>query len=150
MKKIKKALLFIPPAFTFKDYLDINPMPPLGLGYLGAVLENHGIEVKIVDCLIEGWNNRVEVGDDIIRIGLSLEQIREIIKAYGPDIVGANSLFTTQRENAHNIYKLAKEIDKNIITVAGGAHPTVMPELVLSDLSVDYVVIGEGEHTILA
>lgn len=149
MKKIKKVLLFIPPAFTFKDYLDINPMPPLGLGYIGAVLENYGIGVKIVDCLIEGWNNRVEVGDDRIRIGLSFDQIREIIRAYGPDMVGVNGLFTTQRENAHNIYKLAKEVDKNIITVVGGAHSAVMPELVLSDINVDYVVIGEGEETII-
>lgn len=149
MRTIKKALLFIPPAFTFKDYLDINPLPPLGLGYLGAVLENRGIEVKIVDCLIEGWENRVEVEGDIIRIGLPFERIKEIIRNYQPDMVGVNSLFTTQRENAQNIYKLAKEVDKNIVTVAGGAHPTVMPELVLSDPDVDYIVIGEGEETII-
>ena len=41
-RRVKKVLLFIPPAFTFKDNLDVNPLPPLGLGYLGAVLENAG------------------------------------------------------------------------------------------------------------
>lgn len=148
-RRIRKVLLFIPPAFTLKDALDINPLPPLGLGYIGAVLENNGVEVKIVDCLMEGWDNRVDVGDNNIRIGLSFDKIREIIEGYAPDIVGVNNLFTKQRENAHNIYKLAKSVNEDIITIAGGAHPTVMPELVLSDKNVDYVVIGEGEDTII-
>lgn len=142
-------MLFIPPAFTFKDAMDVNPLPPLGLGYLGAVLENAGIEVKIVDCLLEGWKVREDVADNIIRIGLPFDRIEEIIRSYGPDIVGVNNLFTKQRENAHQIYALAKKTDTGIITVAGGAHPTVMPELVLADGNVDYVVIGEGDSTII-
>jgi magnesium-protoporphyrin IX monomethyl ester (oxidative) cyclase len=148
-RKIKKVLLFIPPAFTFKDSLDVNPLPPLGLGYLGAVLENAGIEVKIVDCLLEGWSSRVDVAGNIIRVGLPFDRIEEIIRAYGPDIVGVNNLFTKQRENAHRIYALSKKVDSGIITVAGGAHPTVMSELVLADGNVDYVVLGEGDDTII-
>ena len=146
---IKKVLLFIPPALTFKDMPDVNPMPPLGLGYIGAALENAGVEVKIIDCLLEGWHNRVEAAENIVRIGLSFDRIEEIIRAYGPDIVGVNNLFTKQRENAHKIYALAKNADSAIITVAGGAHPTVMPELVLADGNVDYVVLGEGDDTII-
>lgn len=149
MNKIKKILLFIPPAITFKDRIDINPLPPLGLGYLGAILEENGIEVKIVDCLMEGWDTRLRITDDLIQIGLSFEDIEKIIRTYEPDIVGANNLFTKQRKNAHTIYDIAKRIDANIITLAGGAHPTVMPELVLADKNVDYVVIGEGERTII-
>lgn len=150
MRKIKKVLLLTPPADTFKDCEDINPIPPLGLAYIGAVLENRGLKVKIVDCLVEGWyNHRVKIGNNRIRIGLPLDKIKEIIRDYRPDMVGVSNLLTTQRENAGQIYRLAKEVDKNIITVAGGAHPTVLPELVLSDKNVDYVVIGEGEKTML-
>ncbi len=149
MKKVRKVLLFIPPAITFKERIDINPLPPLGLGYLGAILEENGIEAKIIDCLIAGLNKRLEISNNLIKIGLSFEEIEEIIRAYGPDIVGVNNLFTKQRENAHKIYEITKKIDKNIITVAGGAHPSVMPDLVLSDSNVDYVVIGEGEWTII-
>ena len=148
-RKIKKVLLFIPPAFTFKDNLDVNPLPPLGLGYLGAVLENAGIEVKIVDCLLEGWKERVDIAENLMRVGLSLNRIEEIIRDYSPDIVGVNNLFTRQRENAHQIYALARKVNSSIITVAGGAHPTVMPELVLADKNVDYVVLGEGDSTII-
>ncbi|MFA5101242.1 MAG: radical SAM protein [Candidatus Omnitrophota bacterium] len=148
-KKINKVLLFIPPASTFKNRIDINPLPPLGLGYLGAVLEENGIQVKIIDCLIEGWGERADLRDGLIRIGLSFDDIGKIIRSYGPDIVGVNNLFTKQRENAHHIYELAKKADRNIITIAGGAHPSVMPGLVLSDPNVDYVVLGEGERTII-
>lgn len=148
-RKIRKALLFIPPAFTFRDYLDINPLPPLGLGYIAAALELQDIEVKIVDCLMEGWHKRIKVDENIIRIGLDFNSIRKIIENYAPDIVGVNSLFTKQRQNAHKIYELAKEISEDIITVAGGAHPTVMPELVLSDKNIDYIILGEGEETII-
>ena len=73
-------LLFVPPVFTFKDNLDVNPLPPLGLGYLGAVLENNDIEVKIVDCIMEGWHNRVEVRENILRIGLFFKEIENIIR----------------------------------------------------------------------
>lgn len=148
-RKIKKVLLYMPPVSTSKYAIDVNPLPPLGLAYLGAVLENNGIEVKIFDCLAEGWDSRVEVGDNIVRIGTSFEQVEEIIRDYEPDIVGVNNLFTSQRKNAHEIYKLAKKINSNIVTIAGGAHPTVMPELVLSDANVDFVVLGEGEESLI-
>lgn len=149
MQRIKKALLFIPPAFTFKDDLDINPLPSLGLGYIAAVLQKAGVEVKIVDALMMGWHNRVKVQDNIIRIGLNFKDIQKIIEDYAPDMVGVNSLFTKQRQNAHEIYRLAKEVNPDIVMVAGGAHPTVLPEMVLADDNVDFVVLGEGENTIL-
>ncbi|MBW7989183.1 MAG: radical SAM protein [Planctomycetes bacterium] len=149
MRCIKKAMLFIPPAFTLKDSVDINPLPPLGLGYIAAVLQQQGIEVKIVDALMLGWHNRVDVDDNLIRIGLNFEDICKIIADYAPDMVGVNSLFTKQRNNAHEIYRLAKEVDPEIVTIAGGAHPTVLPEMVLANENVDFVVLGEGENTIL-
>ena len=147
-RKIKKALLFLHPATVFRQRVDVNPLPPLGLAYIGAVLEKIGIEVKIFDCLAEGWDERVDAGNGMINIGTSFTEIEAIIRAYGPDIVGVNSLFTTQRKNAHEIYALAKKVNKDIITVAGGAHSTAMPELVLSDPHVDFVVLGEGEDSI--
>lgn len=149
-EKISRVLLFMPPAITNKDLIDINPAPPLGLGYIAAVLESIGIEVKIVDCLLEGWNNRVPVSSEIIRIGLSEERIAEIIREFNPDIVSVNSQFTRQYKNAHAIYRITKSINPDIITIAGGAHPSVLPEFALQDENLDYVVLGEGEQAIKA
>ncbi|MBM3251237.1 MAG: radical SAM protein [Candidatus Omnitrophica bacterium] len=148
MRKIKKLLLFIPPAVTAREEIDIAPLPPLGLGYLAAVLEQQGIEVKIHDALIEGWNNREDIDSRTIRRGSSFKLIEETIAGFAPDIVGVNNLFSKQRNNAHQIYGIAKKVNPNIITVAGGAHPTVTPSLVMQDKNVDFVALGEGEQTI--
>ncbi len=147
LRKISKVLLILPPVFTSTKVLDVNPLPPLGLAYIGAILEERGIEVKIFDALAEGWHQRVEVGGDKFRIGSSFEEIEGLIRNFKPDLVGVNNLFTTQRENAHEVYRLVKKVSPSIITVAGGAHPTVLPELVLEDPNVDFVILGEGENT---
>lgn len=147
-KDISRVLLFMPPAITNKTLIDINPAPPLGLGYIAAVLESMGKEVKIVDCLLEGWNQWVPVSEGIIRIGLSEEQIAGIIREFKPDIVSVNSQFTRQYRNAHEIYRIAKTINPDIITIAGGAHPSVLPEFALKDANLDFAVMGEGELTI--
>ncbi|WP_198003723.1 B12-binding domain-containing radical SAM protein [Methanococcoides burtonii] len=135
----------MPPATTSKDNIDINPLPPIGLGYIASVIEKLGVEVKIIDCLMEGWNQREEIGDGLIRIGLSENQIRDIISDYQPDLVCVNNQFSKQYENAHLIYRLVKEVDSNIITQAGGGHPSVMPKETLQDQNLDFVVLGEGE-----
>lgn len=147
-RRIKKVLLFSTPAFTFKNALDINPVPSLGLAYIGAVLEKIGVEVKVFDPLIDGWQHREEIKPGIIRVGSTFTEIEDQITDFNPDIVGVNNLFSKQRENARHIYALAKKINPDIITIAGGAHPTVMPDLVMEDKNVDFVVLGEGEETI--
>lgn len=147
-RHISRVLLFMPPAITNSALIDINPAPPLGLGYIAAVLESMGKEVKIVDCLLEGWGTRVPLSKEIIRIGLREEEIAAIIREFQPDIVSVNSQFTRQYKNAHDIYRIAKNINPAIITIAGGAHPTVLPEFAMKDSNLDFVVIGEGEETI--
>jgi len=44
---------------------------------------------------------------------------------------------------------IVKEVDQEIITVLGGAHPSSVPHEVLADNNVDFCVIGEGEYTVL-
>jgi len=46
-----KVLLVAPP----EEYITKEYLPPLGLGYLAAVLENEGHEVRILDSPILGW-----------------------------------------------------------------------------------------------
>ena len=147
---IKRVLLITPPAFTFKNMPDINATPPLGLGYLAAMLETRGIEVKIFDSLIEGLSNEERISDEIIRIGASFGQIEDVIRIFSPDIVGVSNLFSRQAKNAEKLYEIAKKVDPRITVIAGGAHPTVVPEIVMKDKNVDYVILGEGEQTLIA
>lgn len=121
---------------------------PLGLAYIAAVLEKDGHEVAVIDALIEGFNQESRLGKHLIRYGLSDEELKKRIAEFSPDLVGVSCLFSTQADNAHNVCRIVKEVNKDIITVMGGSHPSVMWKETLGDENLDFVVIGEGEYTI--
>ncbi|MCX5695225.1 MAG: radical SAM protein [Candidatus Omnitrophica bacterium] len=145
--KIDKILLIVPPALTFKVYRDISPMPPMGLGYLASVIENMGIEVRILDCLISDWNKEEAVNGDLIQVGLSEKEIAERILDFNPDLIGLNCQFSRQHRTYSKVFSLIKKISPKCVIVAGGAHTTVCPKEVLSEQDCDYVIIGEAENS---
>ncbi|MBC8508682.1 MAG: cobalamin B12-binding domain-containing protein [Chloroflexi bacterium] len=113
------------------DQLGFNN-PPLGLMYLAGTLKAHDIDVQIADGYYLHWDG-----------------IRERLQSYQPDIVGITAL-TPSRKTAIGIAKWAKKYNKNIITVLGGVHPTIMWKQVMENYpSIDICVIGEGEFTLL-
>lgn len=143
--KIKKILFIAPPAITLKSGRDISPLPPMGLGYLAAVLRNMGIEVKILDCLIRGWDTETEVDDSFIKVGLREDEIEGEIREFNPDLLGVSCQFSRQYKTYHRIFTIAKKTKKECITVAGGAHVTVCPHEVLEDKGCDFTLSGEAE-----
>jgi len=106
--------------------------PPLGLGYLGSVLEQAGHKVKIVDSWIMNY---------------TMEDVKKEIKQFDPDVVGVTAA-TLAIYDALDVAKEVKEHNPNSITVLGGPHPTFTARELLKDYSyVDVVVRGEGERT---
>ncbi len=106
--------------------------PPLGLMYIASNLRYAGHEVKIVDA---------EVDD------LTLPQIMNEIMSFNPDVVGVGTA-TPEFFLASKILEEVKSESKNIITIIGGPHPTVLPEEVLEKNNhIDFVVRHEGEIT---
>ena len=148
MKKIERILLVQPPATSF-ILGDITPNMPLGLAYIAAVLEGQGYDVRILDTLVEGWFNINKLSNGRFQIGLSFEEIKDRVRDFNPQIVGISGMFTAQWHNVTKTSKMVKAIDKNIVVVVGGAHPTATPETAIRDESIDFVVIGEGEMTFL-
>lgn len=129
------ALLVNPPAPDVESLKNagINA-PPLGLAYIAAVLEREGYKVDILDCQA---------------LRLSMKQLREEIKTRGPHILGITSTTPTIYP-ALKAAEIAKEVDKDIVTVMGGPHVTFTPNEILdSSEEVDFIVIGEGEYTML-
>jgi magnesium-protoporphyrin IX monomethyl ester (oxidative) cyclase len=57
-------------------------------------------------------------------------------------------MFTSYFKDAHNIARIVREYNKDILVVFGGAHTSTFPEAVMKDENVDVIVIGEGEITI--
>lgn len=108
--------------------------PPLGLAYVAAVLEENGVEVKIVDMHVEC---------------MTISELQNHIVSFQPDIVGIGTLTPTFYRAIEEAQAI-KQVNPNIIIVFGGVHPSFMYEEILQNYScVDFVVIGEGEYTML-
>jgi len=101
--------------------------PPIGLGYIAAFLQQHNISVEIVDCTFLDEKQAVD----------------KIIKNK-PAIIGIQSMYS-MREPALELARLLRPHCG--LLVAGGALPTINPEMFLVDF--DVVVQGEGEQTML-
>ena len=149
--KVNKVLLLFPPAYTIKSSRDINPLPPIGIGLLAAVLEKNRYQVNVLDCLIRGWNQEEETSanKDVVRVGLTDDQITEYIKEYQPDVVGVSCMFSVQHKIYPKIFAAIKTANPKIHTVAGGAHVTVCSKEVLEDPNCDYIIAGESEESLV-
>lgn len=143
-------ILLIYPCITLHR-LDVSPALKgilVGLAYIGAVLQKNGYTVKILDCLVSPrYTQRID--SDFTRFGLSDAEILDRIKSFKPDVVGISCMFTSYFKDAHNVARITKEYNKNILVVFGGAHASTFPDTVMKDCNVDLVVIGEGEYTII-
>ncbi|MDD5178609.1 MAG: cobalamin B12-binding domain-containing protein, partial [Candidatus Nanoarchaeia archaeon] len=145
-KKDLKIMLIAPRTTSFGKNAIVKCMPPLGIAYIAAVLEKDGFDVKILDATVEGYEHK-EVDGEYLTYGLPLEDIKKRIEEYKPGIVGVNFSFSPQRKNVYDIFKIVKEVSKDIITVVGGPHPTYLPERVLKNEDIDYVFLGESEYS---
>jgi radical SAM superfamily enzyme YgiQ (UPF0313 family) len=72
--------------------------------------------------------------------------VENIIEWAKPALVGI-SAHTETYGTAVEIARKVKLLDQKIKIVMGGPHPSIMPEQVLAETSLDYVVAGEGEET---
>jgi len=124
---------------------------PLGLAYVGAVLDKAGYNVKIIDATGEQKPVKIRRSEDNLYNlqGLTPEEILEKIDP-NTFIFGISLMFSSEWA-AHR--KLIKDIKKKypkIIIVAGGEHSTAIPEYTLRDCpEIDYVIKGEGEFSML-
>ena len=103
---------------------------PLGLLHIGTVLNKEGYAVTIIDAAKQpGYEELIskEIDDTLI--------------------VGITCL-TSEVASAIEISDYIKSIS-NVPVIWGGWHPTLFPEQVCCDKSVDFACVGEGEYTIL-
>lgn len=141
-------ILLIQPPFTILKTESKKCHPPLGLAYLAAALKNN-FKIEVLDSIAEGFDTEEYIEKDYIRYGLKFEDIKKRINDFSPDAVCISFLFSSQTENVYNISRLIKEIDRRIITIVGGAHPSACPQEVLAQSTIDFAIIGEGDETLV-
>ena len=128
-----KVLLINPPHVNSKYKFIGLVAPPLGIAYIGAVLESGGFEVEIID------GSALE---------MSWTMMETEIKKASPQIVAITAL-TPTIDIALQTAQLAKKTCPDATVVMGGYHPTFNYSEMLEKNYVDIVVIGEGEYTML-
>jgi len=125
-----KVTLINPP-FPRPLYSKILNLPPIGLAYLASVLYEDGIEVDAIDFTVE-----------------KPEEIRKKMRRKS-DVWGITSVAYTYN-SANAIARLIKHLHPRTKVVMGGHTVSSLYEkTLLSNPSVDAIVIGEGEYTFL-
>lgn len=111
----------------------VNSYPPLGLGYLAALMERAGHQVAIFDM---GLDPSLSYGQEVERI-----------LAFRPEIMG----LTAMTNNVYSVFEMLHALRTSWRgpVIIGGPHATLFPEQVLANGDIDYVVVGEGEETLV-
>lgn len=128
------VLLIDPSEGLFQEGNYGKPLAPnLGLAYIASSLKKEcHATVKITE---------------MRPYDISMSKLGTIIDGFSPDIVGITAK-TFNILSAYKVADLVKRIRPEAITVIGGAHGTVFPELTLQQCnSIDAVVRREGEST---
>ena len=107
---------------------------PVGIGCLAAYLTKHGVKVRVVD---EGLTD------------LAPSVLRELVDGLERPYVFGLSCLTAHVVRAYRLAAMIKGEFPDSIVVAGGLHPTALPEEALNTGDIDYVVRGEGEEVLL-
>lgn len=129
-----RVLLVVPPSTLKERYGDLQEAgavyPSMGLGFIAAVAEADGHQVRVIDSEAE------PVGYD---------GIQGIIGEFKPQVIGFQT-FCANLPRCRKVARQAKETLPDIVVVFGGVQATLFPEDQFIDDTVDVVVIGEGER----
>ncbi len=156
--------LIQPPVRDF--YLTKKRTIPYGLACIASVLIEKGFSTQLFDSLATSKSKPVELPKEMAYLqdyygrpdqspfglfhqfkhfGYSFEHIGKEARASGAFLVGISSLFTAYSKEAMVTAETVKKFHPGCKIVMGGHHPTELPESVLKNRAVDFVLRGEGE-----
>ncbi len=125
-------IAFIETPYVFFPRLINVYTPNPGPLAVAAYLEREGHECHILDTIALDWG---------------WAEIEAWLRRERPDVVGI-SCVTKNAYLALSIAQLAKQVLPDVVTIAGGPHVSLCPELTLRICpELDFAVVGEGERT---
>jgi radical SAM superfamily enzyme YgiQ (UPF0313 family) len=105
---------------------------PLGVGFLGTILQQNGHTVRIFDQNVEGIED---------------SRFFETVAEFQPRLIGFSVITPNYPVARRQIQELKRRFPE-IGVIAGGIHASLFPEDLIGD-GVDAVVLGEGESVIV-
>jgi anaerobic magnesium-protoporphyrin IX monomethyl ester cyclase len=108
--------------------------PPLGILYIASYMQKHGFEMSIIDAQAED---------------LTHAEVAERVHEIKPDVVGLTAMTFTLVDVKLCVQEIRKRLKTTIII--GGPHTAIYPDECFekNGLNADYVIVGEGEKTLV-
>ena len=110
-------------------YADVVAGIPIGIAILGALAEQRGHQVRILDI---GLEKNAE------------ESLKSVFASVAYDIAGF-SCMSVEFLGGLDTARIIRELSPRTHIIFGGQHPTIMPEQVMKADCIDSICIGEGE-----
>lgn len=150
-------VLFIEPPFqrfmNFPRYFF-----PYSLGYLATRIKKCGYETAVYDAefckdgVSTNFSGKIKLYQQYLD-SLKTEnhplwnEIKQRIESYKPDVVGI-SVYSEKVGSALKIAEISKRINPQCVTIFGGPHASILPDQLIVNSNVDYLIAGEGEEAI--
>ena len=123
-------VLLINPYYPLSE----TPSPPLGLAYLASALSEAGMEVRILDLVVNPYSQKM---------------LQTLIEDFNPQVAGITAV-TMTFDSAIGVIEDIKRIDPDILTIMGGPHVSFCARETLNAYpQLDVIGLGEGERTIV-
>ena len=154
-KSVNNILLVPTPSIEFslkgislKEKSIVKVALPLGLAYIGAVLRENCYNVEIYEPHLESYEEGKEfTNEELVKI--IKNKIIKKIENSNYDLIAISAPYIYTYQWAHYIAEVAKNHKKEIPVVIGGGYPSMLASDVMKDENIDYLIIGEGEISII-
>lgn len=130
---MRKLLLVYPNQKWQKtDFATRWILNPATLCQLAAMVKDD-VEIKIADA------NFYQVSE---------EEFADIVREFAPDYVGISILTSEYGKTLDIAAQIVKNVNRNIVVIAGGVHAIIEYEEIIKNPDIDFVVRGEGEYVL--
>jgi radical SAM superfamily enzyme YgiQ (UPF0313 family) len=116
----------------------------LAISILSAIAKKEGHDVKLLNITTVFRDGLTREFKRLAKFFSSDNVMFKKLEAYQPDLI-AFSVTTFDYQRALHYAEIFKKICPNAKIVFGGIHVSSVPEVVIANDFIDYVVIGEGE-----
>lgn len=151
----KRILLINPPQIHEKDF-DIelalqkrySMFPPYGIGIINRKLKENGYISDILDLnydIISFTQN-----EKVFRYNIWKDRLKEKIENFKPDMIGITCMFTMTAPQMYIVADFIKNINKDLVIIAGGVHSSAAAEEVLAECrSIDFICLYECDSSLI-
>lgn len=117
-----------------QERMDRQQTFPIGLGIIASVLKSNHYDFTVYDSYISG----------------SADHFLQAVSDQKTDIVMMSGFVGNYNYSfSKNICKRIKEVSPDTIVIIGGPMATTMPQPLSANSDLDFIVVGEGENTII-